>query len=135
MSSRMTLILAVCVQFAALPALAQGGPGPGGPGPGGGGAAAAGSGGGAGSGEGNVDWRTSGPIGSTGGNDAAAVIGTGPQVGVGYGTLYYQPQPPGPPKSQTAQMPSFIPGSYPSVSDCLTAAYAAGQPLGRCERR
>jgi hypothetical protein len=126
----MTVLLAICAQLVALPALAQGAPGPG---PGGGGGAAAGGGNGAGSGEGNNDWRVSGPVGSTGWNDAAAVIGTGPQVGVGYGTLYNQPQPPGPPK--TAQLPAFLPGSYPSVSDCLTAAYASGQPLGQCERR
>ena len=126
MSSRMALILAICVQFAALSALAQGAPGPGGPGPGGGGAAGASS--GAGSGEGNNDWRVSGPIGSTGWNDAAAVIGTGPNVGA----AVYPPRQPGPPK--TAQLPGFAPGSYQSVSDCLTAAYAAGQPLAPCER-
>ena len=127
MSSRTVLILAICTQFAALPALAQGAPG--GPGPGGGGAAAAG-GGGTSSGEGNVDWRISGPIGSTGRNDAAAVVGTGPDVSSS-AALY---RPPGSSKPLTAQSPGFSPGSYASVSDCLTAAYAASQPLSRCGR-
>jgi hypothetical protein len=134
MSSRTALILVICAQFAALPALAQVGAGPG-PGPGGGGggsASGSASGGGASSGEGNVDWRISGPIGSSGRNDAAAVIGTGPDVRASA----YAPHPPAsPPKTQTAQRPDFYPGSYPSVSECLTAAYAASQPLGRCEGR
>ena len=131
MSSRTALILVICAQFAALPALAQGGPGPG-PGPGGGGASASGSGSGASSGEGNVDWRISGPIGSTGRNDAAAVIGTGPDVRASA----YAPYPPAsPPKTQTAQGRGFYPDSYPSTSECLTAAYAASQPLARCEGR
>ena len=87
---------------------------------------------GASSGEGNVDWRISGPIGSSGRNDAAAVIGTGPDVRA---SAYAPHSPASPPKMQTAQGPGFSPGSYPSVSECLTAAYAAGQALGRCEGR
>ena len=131
MSSRAALILVICAQFAALPALAQGAPGPGGPGPGGGGGGS-GSGSAASSGAGNVDWRISGPIGSTGRNDAAAVVGTGPDVGA----FAYAPYPPGiPPKMQAVQGPAFSPGSYPSTSECLTAAYAASQPLARCEGR
>ena len=130
MSSRAALILVICAQFAALPALAQGAPGPG-PGPGGGGGAS-GSASGASSGEGNVDWRISAPLGSSGRNDAAAVIGTGPDVRASA----YAPYPPAsPPRAQTAQGLAFSPGSYPSTSACLTAAYAAGQPLGRCEGR
>src|SRR4029077_18839881 len=107
MSSRTALILVICAQFAPLPALAQVGAGPG-PGPGAGPGGGSGSGSGASSGDGNVDWRISGPIGSTGRNDAAAVIGTGPDVRASA----YVPYPPAsPPKTQTAQGRGFSPDS------------------------
>jgi hypothetical protein len=35
--------------------------------------------------------------------------------------------------SPTDQMPTFNPNAYGSASDCMTAAYAAHQPLGPCE--
>ncbi len=66
----------------------------------------------------------SGARGSTGANDVAAATGS---RRTGADDVY----------RYSAQTPQAVRGfnvrAYSSVSECLTAAFAAGQPLGQCE--
>jgi hypothetical protein len=66
----------------------------------------------------------SGARGSTGANNVAAVEGS---RRTGANDVYRY-------SAQTNQaVRSFNVRAYSSVSECMTAAFAAGQPLGQCE--
>ena len=90
-------------------------------------------------GSGNVDPWVGGPSGSTGQNDVGVVTGSVPgaaaapaySAGANANTAQMAPaQAP----AQAAPMHSFNARGYSNVSECLTAAYAANQPLAQCER-
>ena len=103
------LLIAILTQALALPAMAQS----------------------ASSAAGNVDPRAPGAGGSTGVNDIAVVMGDPASVATarsGYGYPY---------DSSVQALQGYFrfnPSDYASVSDCLTASYAAGAPLAQCER-
>ena len=101
------LLIATLTQVLTLPALAQS----------------------ASSAAGNVDARVPGAYGSTGVNDISVLMGAPASVatarsGSGYDSSALAVQ----------GYSSFNPRDYASVSECLTASYAAGEPLGQCER-
>ena len=101
------LVIATLTQVLTLPALAQS----------------------ASSAAGNVDVRGPGAYGSTGVNDASALFGAPANVATARSGYGYDSS-----AQAVKRYSSFNPTDYASVSECLTAAYAAGEPLGQCKR-